>query len=265
MNEAQLSTVPEVFPTIIVGLEYGNKVTNLDVDIVKVTDLLRDGGVSDEDIMNLTIHISGGAPEQSNHGKEFSTQGYYRHKERLIRLFNATQSNDFIEFEKTLKDSGTYNAWTESFFADFASREMNETLLHELDHVAAKYSESMQREELDYRTKKKLEYQHVAGITLRGLVPKVASIGFLYASSSHLLESITGDENFASDTAWSIAYFGAMSLFLATSLRLKRAIKDDALDNYLNDPVEARAREAQEQDLQLLTVQWKQDYSVTQS
>lgn len=163
--------LPEVFPAVSIDRAYGDKVSDIDIDIAGITDFLRERGARDEDISKLSIHIGRGQLNGVTRGEH--AQGRYRHRKKTIET----------NLIHTLRGAS----------GDWAEEQHSDTLRHELEHFISHHDEDMEKYiELNDATPDSLKLRHhigatavalvAAGLTARGYVdsnPDVAKVASL--------------------------------------------------------------------------------------
>jgi hypothetical protein len=224
-------SMPEVFPVISVDTAYGEVVDSLDVNLAKVVDYLKDGGFSNEEIGQLSIHFSA-ENMQSEDGLRV-TQGNFIKDEQVINLFYLNQ---------LVKNSKCGNP-----FWDYAeNRLMSSTLIHELEHAVATKDEVQQEKNACYD---RLVDEKRHSILGKSAVLSVLSCAGTAAMGAELYYSMAIENHPNIAIPYSV---GVAALSLLAGDRAGKAFKKKKLTNeylhevYLNRPEEIRCRKAQE-------------------
>lgn len=169
----------EVFPRVYFDIDHKNYIDTIDVDLKAITKLLQDGGLSDQEIIDLEIHFktyisphgfvgntigcyhrpSGDEQEESHSGagdgKEYIEIGNHSRLKELRRKSLKKHSVSLkrlrleIFYRLIFGQSFTGSGVNLSLSA-IASKEYSNTLAHELDHAIAFRDQEQMKEDKDY-------------------------------------------------------------------------------------------------------------------
>ena len=108
-----MSVENDIFPTVSVDRSYANLVSDIDVDLAAITEYLRTKGLSDSEIMSLSIAFSGTTAEEQG------ANGLFNKQEKRISLHQRP-------------------------IDEHTSVKMTKTLVHELEHFAVIFDDEFQ-------------------------------------------------------------------------------------------------------------------------
>jgi hypothetical protein len=223
--------VPEVFPAISMDKLYGEVVDNFDVDIAKISDYLKNSGLSNEEIEQLSIHFS--AESKQDESGNLVTMGNFEKDEQQINIFYLDQLIKTSKYSDPSKD--------------LAQNElMSKTLVHELEHAVSMKDEIQQERNSDYD--KSVDNQIDMVFKKSAIVGTMSSVAT--ASFGLGLRYVTAMGNYSHITIPYSMGAGVLSLIVGTYVMCafeKRKINDSYWHEvYLNRPEEVRCRNAEE-------------------
>jgi len=208
-------TSEEIFPAISVDIAYGKYVDDFEVNTDRITQYLRDGGLDDDQISEISIRFSAEPPEED--GDRITTGNYAQATRRITvnhsKSIAAIPRFDNEESVKKVNDAA------------------RNTLVHELEHAVAYHDPKQQATNAAYR--RKILWQEY----LRGLRHNYMIGAFAVGIAAE----------YFTDTPY---VFGAS--ILAGSIAQIRQYRHDSKHHapgrrhqqYLNNPEEIRARNA---------------------
>ena len=209
----ELKSKLDVFPTVSVGIGYGELVDNFEPDMLAITDHLRKAGLTDEQIVETKIHFS---DECYPREKDKITFGNYNNRKKLITIY------------------GMEEVLVAGYVPDRVEPpELNiaDSLAHELEHRISRFDPEQQKLNRRYEFKKNLVGKRSA-ITI--------AMGFLAANAAneaytHLLRPNP-----------TIGEFLAISLgSCILAMKTERVLfRNQLFNEYLDHPEEKRARSA---------------------
>jgi len=209
----------QVFPTVAVSSEYGKYVDDIDIDLEKITEYLRAGGLSDEKIMNMSITLAG------NTGRPIGIAGRYYRTTQAIETFHLVD----MQFAYSMGSKK---------IAQETDTEHSRTIIHELEHRIASFDKTQQQINQQFlkRARNKYTLRH-AVIPYSGLMAVGASIG----------ESAERVMDIGHGTPLAIG-ITAVGSYLWNKRPNKRSEAYLFQNVYLKHPEEIRCRTAEEQN-----------------
>ena len=150
MNE---KTTPEVFPTITVDTEYGKFVDNLDLDANKITEHLRNSGLTDEQILETNIHFRSKVVGKNNGCLRLGNYNRFTKKVNIFAL-------EFIANNDTPKEVRK----------EKATDLINNTVVHELEHRIASFDKQQGKANRRYHRKEIFNKRMLGTLGLASLV-----------------------------------------------------------------------------------------------
>ena len=217
-----MSIESDVFPTVSVDRSYGELVGDIDIDLASITEYLRAKGLSDSDIMSLTIAFTGATAK----------------KQRANAVFNK-QHRRISMHQRGIDD-------------DISSR-MTNTLVHEFEHLTALFDDEFQKLLKEYnsgiaQTIVNEAEQGVIGFTLAAGEKAMTQLGEFGSAvaKNHYVEASwkTVPRDVAALGLLSLAGVGMASLGVLTSHRLRSIHTKKDAEIYKHDPDEIRASQA---------------------
>jgi len=131
-------STPDVFPTFSMDRSYSDRLESIDIDLGAITQLMREKGMSDDEIMELSIYIT---DETMN--VDFSSSpvaGRYFRDENKIVLYKL---NTFLS-SSVVYESSDGKTTAASFDGNaMLTDRVTKTLVHELEHAILARDEAM--------------------------------------------------------------------------------------------------------------------------
>lgn len=128
---------PDIAPTISVDKDYGKYVDLIDFDMQRLTDHMRTGGMTDQDILDTSIVFSAEHPPEGQ--ASTSIYGEYDHRNKTATVY------------------ANYHAYlsymNESPAGAHVDTVANDTLVHEIEHRIASTDENQQQTNARYHHK----------------------------------------------------------------------------------------------------------------
>lgn len=225
MNQEK-ADLPEHFPAISVDLAYGELVNDIDPDIEAIAELLREKGLSDEEIDATKIHFGGISKEHIGGNQELAR---YNPKDKTItmhaNLVEAARTNLLPAISRHTGFGKAYEAVN-----DRLEGGLNTTLRHELEHRISD-NDGNHEEKRQYRLSHLKKQLFNTALWVGGAIAGVKS-------AEHSLE------NLPESAAMGLFGVAAVSMYLGhkeTSAWIARR-------SYKNDPEEKRANFAMQHD-----------------
>ena len=156
MSHGIIKATPDIFPQLSFDTRYGKYVDSIDVDVEKVVQQLREGGLSDEEILNLRINFStdpimpfdksivGLYKPQHNRPRKSSERVYVAYPD-LIK--GIQKRSDELGSDQEYLDGASRRA----------SNEYSSTLGHELEHAIAARDTEQKLLNKEYRPEAKMD------------------------------------------------------------------------------------------------------------
>lgn len=207
-----MNTLPDVYPAISIGLEHGQGIESIEINIAGITEYLRQGGVSDEEIGKTSITLSD--TRQPDRDGE-TTKGNNNRESHVINLFYGEEVACAASAGIPIVD-------------EIFSAKMTSTLVHELKHSELIHDEELQADVKKlYRSANRKNLAKVMGTYVTTLT-----------AGSVLIENIA---NTSMATGFNFAVIPAGALGL---LVLKRTRTTTPQQLYDRNPEEALCRQA---------------------
>lgn len=158
-----MSRYPDVAPTIIVERNYGRYAHGVHFDVEGIAEYLRNGGLTDEEIIDTTVLFSDEHPPYDK-GIDSELAGVYEHDKRQLTVYGIYWT--FDAYASLNINSGR---------AERLRENANSTLLHELEHRVSSLDEEQQKENNGY-------VRSVAAMRL-GTYAAASTVGAIAATS----------------------------------------------------------------------------------
>jgi predicted Zn-dependent protease with MMP-like domain len=210
MNNA----MPEVFPKIVVDREYGKFVDYIDLDLQKVSDHLRNSGLTDEQILETNINLK-------------SRVAGERHLGTNLGKYNRFNNNVNIYALEILANNNLSDEQKDEFAEDI----INHTIVHELEHRIASFDKKLAKENRNYHIK-----ETVTNIRMLGMLGLASLVNF------GGLQSYNQITNMAPPLPVIIG--GSVLVFMGMNSLEKKFFREQHYNEYLNRPEELRAEKA---------------------
>jgi hypothetical protein len=232
-----------IFPTISVDRSYGESVTSFDVDVEEITDYLRNRGMDDEAISNLTIHFS---PEK----KKDPT---FADLHRIFGQYDTEKNHIEVYRPKTMfaYSAPFYEGASKRLHADgntFTNKEVSSTLVHEFEHYLDDVSGELDDEMTEHHAAfKKDVWKVMIKRTLGSIAIGGGFIGADYATRQIVADTIDAQGGDATWPGLAIAAVGTAAALIAIRRNNKAAghdIKVLRQAAYEVSPIEVKARSA---------------------
>jgi len=234
----------ESLPTVAVDRRYAELVTDLEIDAEEIAEYLRERGLSEEEIGQLTINYSVDAQKGSSFNEKGRTLGHYLLSEKTIQLYRpevlfSYKAPLFQGSDEVLAiDSGVVT-----------ERKVNATLIHELEHYIDDITQELshQTEAHQKATKKELLRSTIKNRAV--VILGSAGLAAAYASWSgdivKVIES-TGGNVLLSNAAILTVAAGTYALVGHIGNKtLKRSLNGIQQEAYFKAPAELKARAAE--------------------
>jgi len=239
-NSSQLG---DVFPTVVVGCEYGKDVEAIDIDLQSVTSYLREKGMSDKQILGLTIDFTDKVREPVPNRKDLSTVShgeYFEDPDRVVVYRPEIQKQSTINIRKP--DGKKYRV---TFGIDETlEADVNDTIVHELEHFILKEDDALKQQNIDYRSEKIKEYVGRVTYTKKQMVLLASGAlapGLVIASVAELNDAANGEAELLG-MMFGLALIGVDGM--RRIITLLKIMRDESYNLYLNKPEEILARKA---------------------
>jgi hypothetical protein len=230
----------DVFPTFSIDRSYNEQLLSIDVDLGGITALLRQKGMSDEAINNLSITMTGALNEKNTETR--TTKGSYTLDRNEILIYKpADMTSTYVEYEG--KDGKKIKA---TFAGDeLVKEELTNTLVHELEHASLSDNEAMKQQNKQYLEEALQPYVEKASYSkkqkaalLGGTV--LAAIGMFVAGDVFDSEAT----QLVSYLVIPVSYVGIQIDGIRRIKTLKKKLEETAFERYISKPEEIRARQA---------------------
>jgi len=214
-SSAAQHTSEEIFPAISVDIAYGKYVDDFEVNTDRITQYLRDGGLDDDQISEISIRFSAEPPKRKG---DQVTVGNYRKKDRRITISHGEEI-----------------ATAHYVFNDERSAEVNDatrdTLVHELEHAVAHHDPEQKAINRKYQ---------------RGILLSEFKHGLIHNRMAGAIALGLALENFTD-----MPHAFGISMIVGSAAQMYQNHRDSKYhaptrhrEQYLNNPEEIRAREA---------------------
>ncbi|MET1032997.1 MAG: hypothetical protein ABWX94_00695 [Candidatus Saccharimonadales bacterium] len=204
-----------IVPQVTLGAAYQEFLPDFTVDVSVIVDHLREGGLSDEDITDTSIHFFD-EPNISPAG--VITHGSYNRFKRSVSIYPEASLEKIAEQKRS--------------YGYDVCRDMNINLAHELEHRRVRFNPGIKRQNM---------FQHVreAVKVVEGLT---ASAVFSYAASE-LLVAAGVEQDTSSNIGW------AAFALTGVVFMCNKSFGPAAYKTYLRNPEERHCRAFEETDL----------------
>jgi hypothetical protein len=253
-NMNQLSEA-SVFPTVSIDTSYSGLVDSIDVDLEAITAHLRVKGMTDQEILGLSIHFAKETPLEASNVDNTLLYGEYSGSYKRIEIYRP---DDLTSYTGPITADSEYimNINTDKI----ANHETTGYLVHELEHFILDDHEETEALEKAHRDSMKGEFVkkgtvstlgHLAlgvtmciGIYSTVVMPRIQALGDLVEKGVSDIE--IGTEG-AITAAFGILGVGVVGLsgWIATR-KLRKALNATQRKLYWNSPEEIKARHAAE-------------------
>ncbi len=210
MNNA----MPEVFPKIVVDREYGKFVDYIDLDLQKISDHLRNSGLTDEQILETNINLK-------------SRVAGERHLGTNLGKYNRFNNNVNIYALEVLAN----NKLSEEKKEEFAEGNINHTIVHELEHRIASFDKKQAKENIKYHIK-----ETVTNLRMLGMLGLASLVYFGGIQSYNQIANTT--------PPLPVIIGGSVLIFMGMNSLEKNHFRKQHYNEYLNRPEELRAENA---------------------
>ena len=243
MEQAPLK---DIHPTIIVDRNYGKRMGNFDIDPLAIAGYLRERGIADEAIAKLEITFHD-EEKISDQGGSVRTLGEFDSKTKKIDTYRA-----FDAFDAAVKDLNLSEVPQSALYLhdETVSKELNSTLVHELEHFIddneGSIAEEVERHEKQYKGK----ISRVLG--KYALLNAGVGLGVVLTQStlSHVNEqldaAVSAHPGVTSALFLGIAASAQLGVSMATRKRRNATIMEIRRKKYETSPLEAKARAAEQ-------------------
>lgn len=214
-----MSVENDIFPTVSVDRSYANLVSNIDVDLAAITEYLRTKGLTDSEIMSLSITFTGTTARKQGANGSFNKQ------DKRISMHQRPIDND-------------------------TSAKITKTLVHELEHFAVLFDDEFQELLKEYYTRmaqtivNEME-QGVVGSSLATGERAMKQLGELgstvFRTDQHEASWKSVPKDLIGLGMSALSLVGMVGLDMLVSRRLASTHAKKDADIYKNNPDEIRA------------------------
>ncbi len=207
-------TIPEVFPTITVDREYGNFVDDLDLDANKITEHLRNSGLTDEQILQTNIHFRSKVVGRKYGCLRLGNYNKFTKKANIFAL-------EFIANKKIPKEVKEKEA----------AAVVNETVVHELEHRIASLDKQQAKANRKYHIDETFTNKRMLGM--------IGVAGLINYGSIQMYTELSNNQ-----PTLPIMIASSLIVFMSINNAEKRIFSRQHYDEYRNRPEELRAENA---------------------